>query len=223
MWFEDFAKRGAMQERCFEFAVERAIFIATLHWLFVSGSDRDCVSWMRDYEIAGAQGLSLHHFYRAMAWLGEELEEKPADALAPRCVKDVIEERLFARRRDLFTDLSVVFMDTTSLSFCGEGGATLGAHGFSKDHRPDLKQMILGVVIDGDGRTICTEMWPGNTADVTVLLPVVDRLRRRFAIGRVCVVAARGMISAETIAGLEEIGRASCRERVESMDGGVGG
>jgi hypothetical protein len=37
-----------------------------------------------------------------------------------------------------------------------------------------------------------------------VLLPVVDRLRRRFAIGRVCVVADRGMISAETISGLEE-------------------
>jgi transposase len=46
-------------------------------------------------------------------------------------------------------------------------------------------------------------MWPGNTADVTSLLPVVDRLRRRFAIGRVCVVADRGMISAETIAALE--------------------
>jgi transposase len=46
-------------------------------------------------------------------------------------------------------------------------------------------------------------MWPGNTADVTTLLPVVDRLRSRFGIGRVCVVAERGMISAETIAGLE--------------------
>jgi hypothetical protein len=38
-------------------------------------------------------------------------------------------------------------------------------------------------------------MWPGNTADVSVLLPVVDRLRHRFGIGRVCVVADRGMIS----------------------------
>src|SRR5260370_16266181 len=47
-------------------------------------------------------------------------------------------------------------------------------------------------------------MWPGNTADVTTLLPVIDRLRQRFSIGRVCVVAARGMISAATIAGLEE-------------------
>jgi transposase len=64
--------------------------------------------------------------------------------------------------------------------------------------------MILAVVIDGDGRPICTEMLPGNTADATVLLPIVDRLRQRFHIGRVCVVADRGMISAATIAALEE-------------------
>ena len=63
--------------------------------------------------------------------------------------------------------------------------------------------MILGLVVDGCGTPICTEMWPGNTADVTVLLPVIDRLRQRFGVGRVCVVADRGMISAETIAGLE--------------------
>ena len=159
---------------------------------------------MEDYDIPGAEGLDLHHFYRAMAWLGEEVEEKPERALAPRCVKDLIEEKLFDRRRDLFTDLSIVFMDTTSLSFYGEGGETLGEHGYSKDYRPDLKQMILGLVVDGDGRPLCTEMWPRNTADVTSLLPVVDRLRKRFSIGRVCIVADRGMISAATIAGLEE-------------------
>ena len=61
--------------------------------------------------------------------------------------------------------------------------------------------MILSLVVDGDGRPICTEMWPGNTADVTTLLPVVDRLQRRFSIHRVCVVADRGMISAATVAG----------------------
>jgi len=192
-----------LEHRAFEFPVERAVFVGTLHRLFVSGSDRDCSAWMEDYEIAGVDGLALHHFYRAMAWLGEELAEKAADALAPRCVKDVIEEQLFDRRRDLFTDLSAVFMDTTSLSFYGEGGETLGEHGYSKDYRPDLKQMILGLVVDGCGTPICTEMWPGNTADVTVLLPVIDRLRQRFGVGRVCVVADRGMISAETIAGLE--------------------
>ena len=195
-----------LKERAFEFAVERAIFTATLHRLFVSGSDRDCVSWVGDYDIPGSDGLALHHFYRAMAWIGQEIEEKAKDALAPRCVKDEIEERLFTRRRDLFSDLSVVFMDTTSLSFYGEGGETLGENGFSKDFRPDLKQMILGLVIDGEGWPICTEMWPGNTADVATLLNVIDRLRQRFAVRRVCVVADRGMISAATIAGLEERG-----------------
>jgi transposase len=66
--------------------------------------------------------------------------------------------------------------------------------------------MVVAVVIDGDGRPICTEMVPGNTADNTVLLPIVDRLRDRFGVGRVCVVADRGMISAATIAALEDRG-----------------
>jgi hypothetical protein len=209
-----------LKDRAFEFAVERAVFAATLHRLFVSGSDRDCVSWLEDYEVPGVEGLSLHHFYRAMAWLGEELEEKPAEALAPRCVKDAIEEKLFDKRRDLFSDLSAVFMDTTSLSFYGEGGETLGEHGYSKDFRPDLKQMILGLVVDGKGRPICTEMWPGDTADVKTLLPVIDRLRQRFAIGRICMVADRGMISAETIQGLEERGLEyvlGARERTDTL------
>src|ERR671924_369307 len=125
----------------------------------------------------------------------------------PRCCRRVgaalrqglIEERLFERRRDLFSDLSLVFMDTTSLYFEGAGGDTLGRRGHSKDHRPDLMQMIVAVVMDQRGRPLCCEMWPGNTTDVTALIPVVDRLRRRFGIERVCVVADRGMISAETI------------------------
>jgi hypothetical protein len=195
--------------RKFEFAVERAVFVSVLHRIMVSGSDRACESWMVDYDIPGAGGLSLHHFYRAMAWLGEELSETrqgEATRFSPRTVKDEIEEALFERRKDLFTDLSVVFMDTTSLAFEGAGGATLGARGHSKDHRPDLNQMIVGVVIDGEGRPVCSEMWPGNTADVGVLLAIVDRLRRRFGIGRVCVVADRGMISAATMAGLEARG-----------------
>jgi len=195
-----------LQDRGFEFAVERAVFVAVLHRLFVSGSDRACEKWMADYAVPGSDGLQLHHFYRAMAWLGEERGPAENDGMAPRCVKDEIEERLFDRRRDLFSELSVVFMDTTTLTFEGVGGETLGAHGHSKDHRPDLKQMVLAVVIDGEGRPLCTEMLPGNTADVTVLLPVVDRLRQRFAVGRVCVVADRGMISKATISALEERG-----------------
>jgi hypothetical protein len=195
--------------RSFEFAVERAVFVTVLHRLMVSGSDRACDKWVEDYDIPGISGLALHHLYRAMAWLGEELpadQQAGATPFAPRCVKDLIEEALFSRRHDLFSELSVVFMDTTSLSFEGTGGETLGARGYSKDHRPDLMQMILCVVIDAEGTPVCSEMWPGNTADVSVLIPVIDRLRSRFAIGRVCVVADRGMISEAIITGLEERG-----------------
>ena len=209
--------------RQFEFPVERAVFATVLHRIMVSGSDRACDKWLDDYDIPSTEELGLHHLYRAMAWLGEELPEaEQADAtpFAPRTVKDLVEERLFARRHDLFTDLSVVFMDTTSLYFEGAGGETLGARGHSKDYRPQLAQMILGVVIDQDGRPICTEMWPGNTADVSVLVPVIDRLRSRFGITRVCVVADRGMISAATIAALEERGLEyvlGARERTERI------
>lgn len=195
-----------LRDRGFEFAVERAVFVAVLHRLFVSGSDRACEKWVADYAIPGSDDLQLHHFYRAMAWLGEECGPAEDGALGPRCVKDLIEEQMFERRRDLFSELSVVFMDTTTLSFEGAGGETLGAHGHSKDHRPDLKQMVLAVVLDGEGRPLCTEMLPGNTADVTVLLPIIDRLRDRFAVGRVCVVADRGMISTATLRALEDRG-----------------
>ncbi|MCC2664195.1 MAG: putative transposase for insertion sequence element [Geminicoccaceae bacterium] len=195
------------KERKHEFALERAIFLTVLHRLMGGGSDLAADRWREDYRIAGAEALELHHLYRAMAWLGAPLPEVEQDArapFAPRCTKDLVEERLFAHRRDLFSRLDLVFMDTTSLYFEGAGGQTLGRHGHSKDHRPDLRQMILAVLIDGEGRPVCSEMWPGNVADVTTLIPVIDRLRRRFAIGRICVVADRGMISAETAAALEE-------------------
>jgi Transposase DDE domain len=194
------------EERKHGFALERAIFLTVLHRLMGGGSDLAADRWREDYRIAGAEALELQHLYRAMAWLGQELPEEEQDArtpFAPRCTKDLVEERLFAHRRDLFSRLDLVFMDTTSLYFEGAGGQTLGRHGHSKDHRPDLPQMILAVLIDGDGRPVCSEMWPGNVADVTTLIPVIDRLRQRFAIGRICVVADRGMISTETVAALE--------------------
>ncbi len=196
---------AAMEGRGFEFKIERAVFLTVLHRLMVSGSDRSAERWREDYRIEGTEALELHHLYRAMAWLGEEIADQDgANARAPRRTKDAIEEALFDRRRDLFSELSLVFMDTTSLYFEGAGGQTLGQYGYSRDHRSDLKQMVVAAVIDGEGRPLCCELWPGNSADVVALIPVIDRLRRRFGIGRVCVVADRGMISAATIAALEE-------------------
>lgn len=80
----------------------------------------------------------------------------------------------------------------------------MGQYGKSKDHRPDLKQMVVGAVLEDTGRPLCCELWPGNAADAKALAPVVSRLRERFGIERMCVVADRGMISRGTVKTLEE-------------------
>jgi len=198
-----------LEGRKFGFAVERAVFVTVLHRLMASGtrSDRAAEKWQREQVLAGTEALDLQHLYRAMAWLGEELgpgRQAEATPGSPRCTKDLVEEALFARRRDLFTDLSLAFFDTTSLYFEGAGGQTLGQYGHSKDHRPDLKQMVVGMVLSGQGRPVSSEMWPGNTTDVKTLIPVVNRLSRRFGIDRICVVADRGMISRGTARTLED-------------------
>ena len=197
--------KRALESRRYEFDVERAVYLTVIHRLFASGSDRAAERWRQAYRLPGTEGLELHHLYRAMAFLGEPLAKGPGPRVleTPRCTKDWIEEQLFEQRRDLFSEIDLVFFDTTSIYFQGEGGQEIGRHGKSKDHRPDLKQMVVGLVLDLHGWPLCCELWPGNTADVTTLLPVVRRLRERFRVRRVCIVADRGMISAETITALE--------------------
>ena len=195
--------RKLLGSRRHHFDVERAVFMTVLHRVMVSGSDRSALQWRRDQAIDSAAELELQHLYRAMGWLGEKLGEPEPDAPSPRRTKDLIEEELFARRRDLFSALDLVFFDTTSLFFTGNGGDTLGQYGKSKDRRSDCKQMVLGMVIDGDGIPVCSEMWPGNTTDVTTLDRVAERLQRRFGVHRVCLVADAGMISKKQIAAVE--------------------
>ena len=95
--------RKLLATRHHHFDVERAVFMTVLHRLMVSGSDRSALQWRRDQAIDGAEALKLQHLYRAMGWLGEALGQREPDAPSPRRVKDLIEEELFARRRDLFT------------------------------------------------------------------------------------------------------------------------
>jgi transposase len=197
--------QSLLQTRRYEFDVERAIYLTVLHRLFASGSDRAAERWREDYLIPGTEALDLHHLYRAMAFLGQEIEPKGQKTLgSARCLKDLIEEELFERRRDLFTEVDLVFFDTTSLYFEGRGGESIGKRGHTKDHRPDLYQMVVGMVLDVEGRPICCEMWPGNTADVKTLLPVVKRMRERFRLREITVVADRGMVSQATLEAFEK-------------------
>lgn len=180
-----------LEERKFEFSVERAVWLATLSRLFFPGSDRATARRSRDWRASGAEEIGLHHLYRAMSWLGE--------------AREAIEDRLFARNRNLFTSLSVVFFDTTSLYFEGQGGE-LGARGYSKDRRPDENQMVLGMVLDDSGRPISAPAWPGNTTDAKTILPVAESLRHRFGVERVTLVADRGMVSKKNIEEIERLG-----------------
>ena len=207
LWEETGIARALAEQlegRRYEFDVERAIYLTVLHRLFVSGSDRAAERWREDYRIPEVEALELHHLYRAMAFLGGPLPKEPGVLGSPRCVKDLIEEALFEPRRNLFTEVDLVFFDTTSIYFEGQGGQTLGRYGHSKDHRPDLRQMIVGIALDGEGWPLCCEMWPGNTTDVKTLLPVVDRMKRRFRVRELCVMADRGMIRKKTLTELEE-------------------
>jgi transposase len=198
--------RELSEGRKFGFDLERAIFLTVLHRLFDPGSDRAAEKWKDAHAIGGAGELALQHLYRAMAWLGTPLplaEQRNLSHGMPRTIKDRVEEELFARRRDLLTTLDMVFFDTTSIYFEGQGGESMGQHGFSKDHRPDLKQLVVGMVLDDSGTPICSQILQGNATDVKSLLPVRARLERQFAVERVCLVADRGMISKETMAELD--------------------
>ena len=213
---------AALLSRRFRFDVERAVFLTVLHRLCSPGSDRSASKWLADQAIDGAADLRLQHLYRAMAWLGEELPPtdsqqdsgspqaaaKPGKGSPPatRCIKDRLEEDLFWRRRNLFSGLDLVFFDTTSHYFHGAGGSQLGRRGKSKDFRPQCPQLVVGLALSSDGRPLCTEIWPGNTADVTTLLPVGKRLRERFELASTCLVADRGMISRATMDELERRG-----------------
>jgi transposase len=64
---------------------------------------------------------------------------------------------------------------------------------------------VVGLVLDNSGYPVCTEIWPGNTADVTTLMPIANRLKSRFKIENVCIVADRGMISKNTIEQLTQM------------------
>lgn len=134
--------KGLLSGRKFEFDVERAVYLTVPHRLFESGSDRRAERWRRDVAVPGDDEVSLRHLYRAMRWLGE--------------VRGDVEEPLYARRPDLFTKRSLCFFDTTCLMFEGEGGEDVGQKGHSKDHRPDRNQMVVGAVLDEEGRRLCS-------------------------------------------------------------------
>jgi transposase len=120
-------------------------------------------------------------------------------------VREQLDEELFLRERDLFSQtLDLVFIDTTSTFIYRSEETPLRRRGYSRDRRPDQPQVVICLLVDRAGWPIAWDLLPGNTADRPALVAMIERLRKRFHSRRVIVVADRGMISADTIRLLEQ-------------------
>lgn len=189
---EDHLRRiGRKLRMAFDF--ERMVFAQVLQRLLDPGSDLKGSKWIRTVHEPAFERLRLEHFYRCLTPLWRH--------------KNEIEERLYRRDLGLFDqELDLVFLDTTSIYFEGsalEGWAKLGK---SKDHRPGHLQLVVSVVMRPSGLPISCEIWPGNTADVTTLQPIVGDLQKRFKIGRVILVTDRGFVSEANLEALTKAG-----------------
>lgn len=183
------------QNRRFGFDPERASFAMALQRLCCPGSDLQGSEWIRTVEGSGFEAIELQHLYRATGFLAE--------------VRDDLERELFDRDRDLFTQsLDLVFIDTTSIYVYRTAETDWRLRGYSRDHRPDLPQLVLAVAVDRQGWPVSWEVFPGNTADHNAFEAMIQRMRRRFSIRRIIIVADRGMISQRAIKQLEEPGYA---------------
>jgi hypothetical protein len=172
--------------RKFGFDVERVAFALALQRLCAPGSDLQGSGWLQMVEGEGFSSIALQHLYRTNAFLAEMREE--------------LEKALFARDRDLFTQtLDLVFLDTTSVFVYRPEESEWRKRGFSRDRRADLPQLVLAVAVDRKGWPVSWEVFPGNTADPAALKAMVGKMRRRFHIGRIVVVADRGMMSEKTV------------------------
>jgi transposase len=126
-------------------------------------------------------------------------------------LKEQTEEHLYGRLANLANlDLRICCYDLTSTYFEGATGASerfpSRAFGYSRDHRSDRPQVVVGLATTADGLPIAHHVFPGNTADVTTLPEVVANLRRRFTTGRLTLVADRGLVSEENLATVLDAG-----------------
>ena len=154
--------------------------------------------WDKIYpDLFPVKEISLHWLYRTMDKLYDHRQE--------------IEKTLFDRNgdRDLFNqELDLVFYDTTTLYFesADSKKGTLRRFGYSKEHKVDCTQVVLGLLVDRDGIPVGYELFPGNTYDGKTLGTILNKLKDQYQIKRLIFVADRGMLSSDNINLIKETG-----------------
>ena len=186
----DAALRRLLGPRRFSTDVERVLFALVANRALDPSSKLAASEWAeRDAAIGGLDSMSDDQAYRAMDLLIE------ADATAK-----VQEAVFFAVANLLNLEVDVLLFDTTSTYFEAEpdvgpdGEPGFRRYGHSKDHRPDLPQVVIGLAVTKEGIPVRVWSWPGNTSDTSVLPEVRDGMRD-WKLGRVVTVVDRGFSS----------------------------
>lgn len=187
--------------RRLEFPVERALFTMVANRACAPSSKLYCWDrWLRDQAyVEGAEGIDLHHLYRAMDVLIEH--------------QDAISKAIYFRLSDLLNlDVELIFYDTTSLHFeIDEADADtddsvgLRKRGHSKNKRTDAPQVVIGLAVTRDGFPVRHWVFPGNTVDVTTVEQVREDLRG-WRLSRCVFVGDAGMVSQENLRTLARSG-----------------
>jgi len=197
------ALAGVLGSRRFSIDVERVLFAMVSNRALDPCSKRACSEWaLEDVAIAGLDTIDEDHCYRAM------------DLLVDADTEGKVQEAVFFACADLLNlEVDLLFFDTTSTYFerdepdpAGEHGEpAFRAYGHSKDHRPDLPQVIIGLAVTKEGIPVRVWVWPGNTNDMSVLQEVKNDMRG-WRLGRVVTVVDRGFSSDENLRYLTRAG-----------------
>lgn len=169
------------------------VFVMLANRLCEPGSKRRTIlEWMNTVALPG--GVTeplLDQCYRAL--------DAVADAKGPT------EELLYSRLINLTNlDLRLALYDLTSTYFETSSGPSKKfssrTYGYSRDKRGDRPQVVIGLLVTGNGIPIAHYVFPGNTRDSTTLTEVMTDYQARFGVGRIALVADRGLISEKNLA-----------------------
>ena len=157
------------------------------------------------------------HFYAQSALpdlLGippDKINDNACTGPSTRCCRTRRRWRVFSKNRlgELFgMEYDLLLYDVTSTYFEGQAQANpLAKRGYSRDHRPDCKQVCIGLVVTKCGLPLGYEVFAGNRTDVTTLQEIVETMERRYGRADRIWVGDRGMVSADNIAFLKPSGR----------------
>ena len=194
----DTALAKVLGGRRFTTDVERVLFALVANRAIDPMSKLAAAEWAsNDVALAGLEAMDEDQAYRAMDLL------VAADAQAE------VQEAVFFAVADLLNlEVDLLFFDTTSTYFerdTEEDDGAFRRYGHSKDHRPDLPQIVIGLAVTREGIPVRVWCWPGNTNDQTVLPEVKDGLRG-WRLGRVVTVVDRGFSSDANLAYLRRAG-----------------